>query len=483
MFFVKSNIRYKHIYLLLFFFFIKSLIILCNKNTLKNKNIFNCKGKKYYELYINRKKKSKYTSFIYFNNIYKKIDVNEKEHKLNEDLKNIILLFGRIAEHYYPNTVEQFNFYKEPYSKYIYTNDSKNSKKWKYVFNNEKINKNVFYERICELKFKWPINQNENITEYNFYNVVIEKCLNNINIIRHNIHNLKLFLTKMIENNKNKENVFLHNLYNELENELTSDNKISLNGELVNDKKKKFLERLQNLDLNDIFKQHNRSYSRFLVNEVFNREYPSKKTIDIFLYLIFQKNVDEFTFDYFSKHLNKLGKKIEIYNCNYNSNIYFDHFFFLMKNELKKNSFSVKRKKGNGTSKVIKGKKENILKSSSASKNKVNLIENQQNTESNKKTKKQNFTIIGQNIVKFNKIKEKEVEKEKDEKGKKDKELENLYKQSNIIKQENSDNEKNTKKNTRLETNILTNSETKDNLKKKIISFFRYLVNQIKSGF
>ncbi|SBS84187.1 conserved Plasmodium protein, unknown function [Plasmodium malariae] len=538
MLFTKTGVVYKQVINLIVFYFFTNLIIivLCNKSkTLRDRNILNYKWKRKLELQPNRTRKSKYAYFIYSNNLYRKVDVNEREYKLNDDLKNIILLFGRIAEHYYPNTAEQFNLFKEPYSKYIYTNENNSSLKWKHVFNNyhnKKIDKNVFYEKICELKFKWPINEDENITEHNFYNLVIEKCLNNIYTVRNNIHNLKILLTKIIENKKNKknkgnkeneenidysegtqssqnsqndqtsqngqtnqtsqngqtihsgevgDNVYINNLYDELEKEFINENEdlyhapSSTSSGLANDKRIKLLEKLENFHLNDIFKQPNRSYSRLLVNEVFNREYPSKKTTDIFLYLVFQKNVEEFSYEHFLKYLNRLGKKIELYNCNYNSNIYFDHFFFLMKNEIKKSSIQLKNKKYFSSPKIDKAKKEYPSNK--------NNYENSHNTitYNNKKKKKKNSIIMEQelNSHKFNKFKGKIKDKEEGLPP-----IENLNNQSKFIMQASLHNEKNIYQNKKLQTDVYTTSKmTGSNFKNKIISLFNYIVNTIKMGF
>ncbi|KNG78180.1 hypothetical protein PFMG_04227 [Plasmodium falciparum IGH-CR14] len=455
--------------------------------------------------------------FIYYNNLYKKVDVNDREYKINDDLKNIILLFGRIAEPYYPKAVEQFNHFKEPYSKYIYTNNRSNynnnnnnnyynininsssndpSAKWKFIFRDiKKMDKNMFHERICQLKFKWPINKDENITEYDFYNYIIERCLYNINIMRSNIQKLKYLLTKIVGNNKNKENVFLSSLSKEVEKEYMThhvdtkknnnhnehhindnnnnnniviipkdkinnepnDNKndnndnndsnnndnnnnqhdsnfITSTSQLNSNNKIKILEKLENFNLNSIFKQHNRSYSRLLVNEVFNKEYPSKKITDIFLNLIFQKNVDEFTYESFIKHLNILGRKIELINCDFNSNIYFDQFHFLMKSELKKNSLSVKKKtKKKYSSKAFKNKKENNTK---------NVYENKTHK------KKKNSILINQPIItnNFQSIKEQQYKK-----------LEQNDHQSNIKIHKNIHDQNNINSNNILQTNININ--------------------------
>ncbi|SOV77013.1 conserved Plasmodium protein, unknown function [Plasmodium sp. gorilla clade G3] len=549
----KRSINYKCIYIVLFYFTIKLIIILGNnKNTnLKNTHTNNYQWKKKcVQKRSYKNQKYKLMHFIYYNNLYKKVDVNDREYKINDDLKNIILLFGRIAEPYYPKAVEQFNHFKEPYSKYIYTNNNRNYNysnynndnisssnsngtfnKWKFIFQDiKKMDKNIFHERVCQLKFKWPINKDENITEYDFYNYIIERCLYNINIMRSNIQKLKYLLTKLVGNHRNKDNVFLSSLCKEVEkeymthhvdtkknnnnnehlindnnnnnnnnniiiipkgnisndpsdikndnnndNDNTKNNHNNINNnnnlhgknfttstsQLNNDNKIKILEKLENFNLNSIFKQHNRSYSRLLVNEVFNKEYPSKKITDIFLNLIFQKNVEEFTYESFIKHLNILGRKIELINCDFNSNIYFDQFHFLMKSELKKNSLSVKKKtKKKYTSKSIKNKKENTTK---------NVYENKSYK------KKKNSILINQPIItnNFESIKEQQY-----------KQLDQNDNQSNIKMHKNIHDQNNINSNNILQTNINSNDKKLSmNIKKKVISFFNYIVNTIKNGF
>ncbi|SPJ10441.1 conserved Plasmodium protein, unknown function [Plasmodium sp. DRC-Itaito] len=561
----KRSIYYKCIYIVLFYFTIKLITILGNNKNTNLKNIHSNNyqwKKKSVQRRPYKNKKYKVMHFIYYNNMYKKVDVNDREYKINDDLKNIILLFGRIAEPYYPKAVEQFNHFKEPYSKYIYTNNNNNynnnnnnyyyndninssssndtSNKWKFIFQDiKKMDKNMFHERVCQLKFKWPINKDENITEYDFYNYIIERCLYNINIMRSNIQKLKYLLTKLVGNNKNKRNVFLSSLCKEVEKEYMThhvdtqknnnnndhhindnnnhnnkniviipkdninndpnDNKndnndnnknvhnnnfhnnnvhnnnvhnndnnnqhgknfITSTSQLNSDNKIKILEKLENFNLSSIFKQHNRSYSRLLVNEVFNKEYPSKKITDIFLNLIFQKNVDEFTYESFIKHLNILGRKIELINCDFNSNIYFDQFHFLMKSELKKNSLTVKKKtKKKYTSKSFKNKKENNTK---------NIYENKSHK------KKKNSILINQPIItnNFESIKEQQY-----------KQVEKKDNQSNIKMHENMHDQNNINSNNILQTNINSNDKNLSiDIKKKVISFFNYIVNTIKNRF
>ncbi|GAW80450.1 hypothetical protein, conserved [Plasmodium gonderi] len=521
---VNKSIRLDYaVNLILLFFFTKLVILtLCKHNyTLQKSNILHYKNSNTFqvELYLRERKHKKCPTFIHLHNPYKKIDVNERQYKLNDDLRNIILLFGRIAEPYYPKTAEQFNFFKEPYSKYIHTNENKNSTKWKYIFKDKnKINKNIFYEKICELKFKWPINEDENITEYNFYNLVIEKCLNNINIVKNNIHNLKVFLTKVIESKKEfakkgatqinpieeKKLHFIHNLYNDLKKEFLNENdkveqqqeedeeeKCSDDSSSTKDDKletdgRKILEKLEKFHLNDIFKQHNRSYSRLLLNEVFNKEYPSKKTTDIFLHLVFQKNVEEFSYEYFLKYLDKLGKKIELFTCNYNCNIHFDQFFFLMKNEFKKNSILLKKKK-TCPPKISKAKKDynnDTNKNLAAHKTKMRIIENRHNNiaQNGKKKKKQNSLIIEDHDIMtehINKI-QSDIKNEDPMHH-----IENLdNRQSNFLIPSNLENEKNINQTKKIHIHIHTNSQTVvENLKGTVIKLFNYIVNTIKNAF
>ncbi|ANQ07851.1 Uncharacterized protein PCOAH_00023240 [Plasmodium coatneyi] len=507
-----ARIRYA-VNLTLFFFFTKIVIcVLCkHNNTLRNSNIFRHKSKKIFhvDLVRSEKKIPKCATFIYFNSPYKKIDVTEKEHKLNDDLKNIILLFGRIAEPYYPKTAEQFNFYKEPYSKYIHTGENTSNTKWKHVFkDHKKINKTIFHEKVCQLKFKWPINEDENITENNFYNFVIEKCLNNINIVKNNIHHLKLLLTKAIESKKEpagrgdkqgtpveeQRKLFLHNLYDELEKEFFSENEDTEQGERRNAdqqgdplerdrRRRKILEKLENLHLSDIFKQHNRSYTRLLVNEIFNKEYPSKRTTDLFLHLLFQTNVEEFSYEHFITCLNRLGKKIELFTCNYNSNIHFDHFFFLMKNEFKKNSMQLKKKKA-CSAKIAKAKRDysnDPRKSLSAQGKKNRLIQHRHNsvTECGKKKRKQNSLIIQHDVI-GNQFNDTQCNVKNEDHLH---QLEGLdTRQANFITPPTLNTEENAKEGKKMLTDDMqTNSQTVGtNLKSTVIRLFNYIVNSIK---
>ncbi|SCP04011.1 conserved Plasmodium protein, unknown function [Plasmodium ovale] len=524
MHFIRTRGKYNHVMHLITLYLFTQLItiILCNKSRLPRKgDLLNYKCKKKLELYIHNKKKGKGVNFIYYhNNIYKRVQVDEREYKLSDDLKNIILLFGRIAKHYYPNTVEQFHFFKEPYSKYIYTKENINSTKWKHVFkNNEIINKNIFYQKICQLKFKWPINQDENITEYNFYNLVIEKCLNNINMVKSNIHNLKILLSKIVESKEGKDRVdgkdskrsrgknpLIRNLYDELEKELLTNVSESAydashqgGSEQSKDKEIKLLEKLENLQLSDIFKQHNRSYSRQLVNEVFNREYPSKKTTDIFLYLLFQKNVEEFSYEHFLKNLNKLGKKMELFNCNYNSNIYFDHFYFLMKSEMKKNSIQLKKKRYaiSPSAKVVKTNREHSASKTYESKHDA-LPQNE------KKKKKHDLLITSQSAmhhqfgkmanaipgeVKLNAQHAAQHVVMGDTLSNANGELQNDHLQDSggctrWLNPKNTSNEKGNNQGKKKELVSKAHPETGGNkLKNKLISVFNYIVNRIKKGF
>ncbi|CAG9478618.1 conserved Plasmodium protein, unknown function [Plasmodium vivax] len=508
-----ARLRYA-VNLTLFFFFTKIVIcILCKHNsTLRSSNIFRHKSKKVFQIDPSRaeKKIPKCVTFIHFNSPYKKIDTREKEYKLNDDLRNIILLFGRIAEPYYPKTAEQFNFYKEPYSKYIHTGENPSHTKWKHVFkDHQTINKNIFHEKICQLKFKWPINQDENIAENNFYNLVIEKCLNNINIVKNNIHQLKLLLSRAIESKKEpagrggkqatpaeeQRRLFLHSLYDELEKEFFSENEEASQREerrnarqqgdpLERDRRRRqILEKLENFHLSDIFKQHNRSYTRLLVNEIFNKEYPSKKTTDLFLHLLFQTNVEEFSYEQFLTCLNRLGKKIELFTCNYNSNIHFDHFFFLMKNEFKKNSILLKKKKA-APPKIAKAKREysnDPSKSLTAQRNKTRLIQHRHNSvgENAKKKRKQNSLIIQHDAIgnQFNGT-QGNVKNE-----------DHLHqidgldtRQANFIIPPTLDTEENAKEGKKMHTDgMRTGSQTVGtNLKSTVIRLFNYIVDSIK---
>ncbi|CAA9987657.1 conserved Plasmodium protein, unknown function [Plasmodium knowlesi strain H] len=511
---LNASARIRYVVNLTLFFFITKIVIciLCKHNSaLRSSNFFRHKSKKIFhvDLVPSEKRIPKCAAFIYFNSPYKKIDATEKEYKLNDDLKNIILLFGRIAEPYYPKTAEQFNFNKEPYSKYIHTGENSSCTKWKYVFkDHKKINKTIFHEKICQLKFKWPINQDENITENNFYNFVIERCLNNINIVKNNIHHLKLLLSKAIESKKEytgrgdkegtpaeeQKKLFLHNLYDELEKEFFNGNEDIEQGEKPNSglqgdplerdkRRRKILEKLENLHLNDIFKQHNRSYTRLLVNEIFNKEYPSKKTTDLFLHLLFQSNVEEFSYEHFITCLNRLGKKIELFTCNYNSNIHFDHFLFLMKNEFKKNSIQLKKKKAS-SAKIAKAKKDygnDPRKSLTAQRNKTRLIQHRHNSvaECAKKKKKQNSLIIQHDAI-SNQLNDTQCNvKNRDHLH----QLQGLdTRQANFIAPPTLNNEENVKERKNIHTDgMQTNSQTMGtNLKSTVIRLFNYIVNSIK---
>ncbi|KJP87772.1 hypothetical protein AK88_02528 [Plasmodium fragile] len=508
-----ARIRYA-VNLTLFFFFTKIIIcILCKHNsTLRSSNIFRHKNKKIFQVDLVRaqKKIPKCATFIYFNSPYKKIDVTQKEYKLNDDLRNIILLFGRIAEPYYPKTAEQFNFYKEPYSKYIHTGENPSCTKWKHVFkDHKKINKNIFHEKICQFKFKWPIDEDENIAENNFYNFVIEKCLNNINIVKNNIHHLKLLLTKAIESKKEpagggskqgtpaeeRRKLFLHNLYDALEKEFFNEYEDTGRGEGQNEgqqrdplererRRRQILEKLENLHLNDIFKQHNRSYTRLLVNEIFNKEYPSKKTTDLFLHLLFQSNIEEFSYEQFITCLNRLGKKIELFTCNYNSNINFDHFFFLMKNEFKKNSIQLKKKKA-CPAKIAKTKRDysnDPRKSITAQKNKTRLIQHRHNSvaECGKKKRKQNSLIMQHDPI-SNQFNDTQCNVKNEDQLH---ELERLdTRQANFITPSTLNTHENEKEGKKKNTDgMQTNSQTVGtNLKSTVIRLFNYIVNSIKN--
>ncbi|VWU49059.1 conserved protein, unknown function [Hepatocystis sp. ex Piliocolobus tephrosceles] len=556
MHFIKISIKKKCITNIIILYLLLKIITIvsCKNNIINNNSIFRntnvlySNSYKYFKIKQN-KTKGKCANFIYYNNNNSsnnnnnsynnscnnngdnKVIVNEKYYKLNNDLKNIILLFGRIAEYYYPNTVEQFNLFKEPYSKYIHTNYKNNSTKWKQVFNNNvKINKNIFYKKICQLKFKWPINEDENITEHQFYDLFLERCSNNINLLRNHIYNMKLLLDKIIKHKKkkyittntndqqndenykltkqnkiDKKNAIMQKLYKQLEKELflsqnhEERNKSPDNIKLLMDLNINFLEKSKNSSFNNIFKQYNRSYNRFLVNEILTKEYPSRKITDTFLYLIFEKNVNDFSYDYFLKHLHKLGKKIELFNCNDNSNIYFDHFSFLMKNEIKKDTILFQKKKvQQPSSKVSKIKKENgtyvdltqnehnvlpenehtILK-----KNEHTILSSNERAisgDDNKKRKKQLYYITEQDIINNNFNKTKDNIKSQ----KKSNRIENVKNNSDTLIEANLNSKKNSNQNKQLNADIIANAENyKTFLKNKFTSIFNYIVKTFKKKF
>ncbi|CAD2109201.1 hypothetical protein YYG_05054 [Plasmodium vinckei petteri] len=497
-----KNVIHKPVVIIfiIFLFFTQFVIITCNKNNiLRDAHFLKCKK----TLYLQTKDKRKtpaYPAFIYpYNKLY--IKSNEKVHKLNDDLKNIILLFGRIAEPYYPHTIEQFNNFKEPYSKYIYTDNIYNSTKWTNVFkDNEKINKKQFYQKICQLKFKWPINEDENITEHDFYNLVIERCLNNINIIRNNIHNLKTLFTQILQKKQiyNETNASIDNnendtyiekdeisraqdLYNQWEKELFTSStpneedasSSEKNMQIQNDMKMKMMEELYKFNLSDMFKQHNRSYTRLLVNELFTREYPSKRITDMFLYLIFQKDVEGFSYEEFLMHLNILGKKMLLYNCNHDSNIYFDRFFFLMKNEIKKKPNHIKKKTQIpfSDSKIMKTKKDYTINKNSYcdNKNQIKITKNKPNHNIISQTGAKKKIKSHQNIT--NQVLEND-------------QMQNINNQSNFLLPQNIDNQIDVDHNGKTENNIQTSTQIGKNcLKSKLMFTVNYILNAIKNIF
>ncbi|CXI72412.1 conserved Plasmodium protein, unknown function [Plasmodium berghei] len=501
---------------IIFLFFTQFVIIICNKNNILRDTHF-LKYKKALHLQPKDKRKTTaYFTFIYpYNKLY--IRSNEKNHKLNDDLKNIILLFGRIAEPYYPHTIEQFNNFKEPYSKYIYTDNIYNSTKWANVFkDNEKVNKKQFYQKICQLKFKWPINEDENITEHDFYNLVIERCLNNINIIRNNIHNLKTLFIQILQKKQiyNETNPYRYNnekdtfiekeeisraqdLYNKWEKELFTSSAPNEEGissseknvQMQNDMKMKMMEELYKFNLSDMFKQHNRSYTRLLVNELFTKEYPSKRITDMFLYLIFQKDIEGFSYEEFIMHLNILGKKILLYNCNHDSNIYFDSFFFLMKNEIKKKSNHIKKKTQIpfSDSKVMKTKKHYTINKNAYcdNKNQIKIIKNKPNHNIISQTGMKKKIKSHQNPIKINQNTTNQVlGKDKMQNCENCDKIKNISNQSSFLLPQNLDNQIDIDHNEKTKKNIQRNTQIRKNcLKTKLIFIVNYILNTIKNIF
>jgi len=108
---------------------------------------------------------------------------------LPPDSKDLILLFGRLAEEVYPETLEQSNKKGEGYSWKILGEPQSIAArinrqvaaiepKWTKIFHNpssDKIARFQFQARVGRLPFKWPIFVNQTVVESHLYSSLVEQ--------------------------------------------------------------------------------------------------------------------------------------------------------------------------------------------------------------------------------------------------------------------------------------------------------------------
>jgi len=113
------------------------------------------------------------------------------------DTKELILLFGRLAEEVYPETLEQGAVNGEGYSWKIIgepqsivgriNRQNKALPKWTKIFRNPasvKIARFQFQARLSRLPFKWPIWDNQTAVESTAYNLLIEQNSQSFDTVR-----------------------------------------------------------------------------------------------------------------------------------------------------------------------------------------------------------------------------------------------------------------------------------------------------------
>jgi len=131
---------------------------------------------------------------------------------LDPSSKETILLFGRLAQEYYPDTPEQSGRQGEPYAYLVQgTGTSIASRlqpppptpKWERLFQNPtggtdpKISRATFQVRMQELPFLWPLFKNETIVESTIYNVIVEQNLQAIEVAKADADELKAYIDNL----------------------------------------------------------------------------------------------------------------------------------------------------------------------------------------------------------------------------------------------------------------------------------------------
>ncbi|KAF8820178.1 hypothetical protein IE077_003470 [Cardiosporidium cionae] len=114
------------------------------------------------------------------------------------DTKQTLLLFGKLAEHFYPDTPEQIAKVGEPYSYNLLgtpfpwshsvadVHSRKPVPKWECLFNAQaggEITRMQFQSRLANLPFKWPLFKNQTVVQSQLYNLLVEQNLQSLEVV------------------------------------------------------------------------------------------------------------------------------------------------------------------------------------------------------------------------------------------------------------------------------------------------------------